>query len=195
MTNEEISLNTKRSLAKSLKKLMTKKPFKKITVSEIIQDCNVNRKTFYYHFKDIYDLLTWIFEQEAIDVVKHFDLLVDFEDALIFIMNYVENNSDIINCVYDSFGRDELKRFFYADFFDVIVSIIELEEKSTGKKLTADYKNYLSDFYTEALAGGLINWCKSKERRDRDVMIKYIHTTIHQSLIAILQNVGTDICQ
>ena len=60
MKQDEKSLSTKRALAASLKKLMEKKPLSKITVSEIISDCNVNRKTFYYHFQDIYDLLKWI---------------------------------------------------------------------------------------------------------------------------------------
>ncbi len=54
MTNEEVSYNTKKALADTLKELMTRKPFSKITVSEIIRECNVNRKTFYYHFEDIY---------------------------------------------------------------------------------------------------------------------------------------------
>ena len=81
-------------------------------MSEIIADCNVNRKTFYYHFEDIYDLLKWTLEQEAIDVVKNFDLLIDYEDAIRFVVEYVNKNAHILNCAYDSMGRDELKRFF-----------------------------------------------------------------------------------
>ena len=50
MKNEEISLQTKKALSQSLKKAMEKKPFSKITVSELIKDCNINRNTFYYHF-------------------------------------------------------------------------------------------------------------------------------------------------
>lgn len=49
---------------------------------KLVADCNINRKTFYYHFEDIYALLKWMFEEEAIDVVKHFDLLVDYEEAI-----------------------------------------------------------------------------------------------------------------
>lgn len=90
---------------------MKKKPLGKITVSEIITDCNVNRKTFYYHFEDIYDLLKWMLEQEAIEVVKNFDFLIDYEDAIKFVIKYVKENSHILNCAYDSMGRDELKRF------------------------------------------------------------------------------------
>lgn len=51
MTNEELSLKTKQSLAAALKHAMEKKKLSKITVSELITACNVNRKTFYYHFE------------------------------------------------------------------------------------------------------------------------------------------------
>ena len=57
MKHAESSLKTKKALASSLKKVMAKKPLRKITVTEIVNDCNVNRKTFYYHFEDIFALL------------------------------------------------------------------------------------------------------------------------------------------
>lgn len=50
MKHEFTTLNTRRAFAASLKGFMGKKPLSKITVSEIIADCGVNRKTFYYHF-------------------------------------------------------------------------------------------------------------------------------------------------
>lgn len=56
----------------ALKSAMKNKTLSKITVSEIIQTCRVNRKTFYYHFQDIYELLKWTLEQEAVEVVKNF---------------------------------------------------------------------------------------------------------------------------
>ena len=76
MRHEITALNTKRMLADSLKKIMEKKAFSKITVTEIITDCGVNRKTFYYHFSDTYALLHWFLEQETTEVLKAFDLLV-----------------------------------------------------------------------------------------------------------------------
>ena len=53
---------TKRALATSLKELMLEQPFDKINVAQICARCNMNRKSFYYHFKDKYDLVNWIFD-------------------------------------------------------------------------------------------------------------------------------------
>ena len=50
---------TKRALEQSLKNLLLKKPLTKITIGDITEDCGINRMTFYYHFKDIYDLVEW----------------------------------------------------------------------------------------------------------------------------------------
>ena len=66
MKYEVTSMNTKKTLASSLKKLMHEQTFSKITVSDIVKDSGLNRNTFYYHFADIYDLLKWMLDQEAI---------------------------------------------------------------------------------------------------------------------------------
>lgn len=90
---------------------MKQKPLNKITVKDLTEFCDVNRKTFFYHFSDVYDLLKWILDEEAVNIVKQFDLLTDFQDAAGFVLNYIEENAHILNCVYDSLGWDELKRF------------------------------------------------------------------------------------
>lgn len=193
MKYEVTSYNTKKMLAESLKKIMRKKVFSKITVSEIIQDCGVNRKTFYYHFEDIYALLKWIFEDEAIEVVKHFDLAVEYEEAILFIMDYVEQNDYLINCAYDSIGRDELKRFFYIDFSEMVFCIMHIAENETGKVLDGEYKNFLCNFYTEALVGILVEWIKKHETDKRMQVIEYISVTIKSSLIAIVNTYGAKV--
>ena len=52
---------TKNALAAALKQLMKTRGFEKISVSEICKECGMNRKSFYYHFRDKYDLVNWIF--------------------------------------------------------------------------------------------------------------------------------------
>lgn len=188
MKHEEISLITKKALSESLKRAMEKKPFQKITVSELIQECNINRKTFYYHFEDIYALLKWTFEKEAIEVVKHFNLLVDYEEAIAFIMDYVDQNRYMLNCAYDSIGRDELRRFLFADCHEITISIINYAEKEVGKNLEPEYKEFLGLFYSEAIAGIIIDRIKNPNGRNRETGIQYISNTIIESLIAIVKN-------
>lgn len=157
MKYETVSLNTKKMLSAALKNAMKSKPLSKISISEIVQACGVNRKTFYYHFQDIYALLKWTLEQETVEVVKNFDLLVNTEDAVAFVIDYVEANQHILNCAYDSMGRTEMRRFFHTDFIDIVSAAIDSAEAEAGLRVDARFKLFLADFYTEALAGMLIN--------------------------------------
>lgn len=180
MGYDSVSEKRKRALADSLKKLMGQKPFSKITVNDIVQDCGVNRKTFYYHFEDIYTLLKWMLEREAIEVVKHFDLLVNTEDALTFVIDYVDANRHILSCAYDSIGREEMRRFFYADFIHVVSSVIDRAEDALGVRVGEDFKRFLADFYAEAMAGNLISMFHGE--------LPYTRETIVSNLLLILKS-------
>ncbi len=186
MTHEESSLQTKKMLCASLKKLMKNKAFSKITVSELIKDCQINRKTFYYHFEDIYDLLKWMLEQEAIEVVKQFNILSDYKDAFYFVFDYVEKNSYFLNCIYDSMGRDLLKRFLYQDFIELVEDLIRDAEKAENVVISDNYRTFLCNFYTEAIAGMLINLFQDPQKHDKEEILQYISIIIRQSLPAVL---------
>lgn len=187
MKHEVMTLQTKKMLSASLKKFMEKKSLSKVTVSEIIEDCGVNRKTFYYHFEDIYALLKWTLEAEAIDIVKQMDLVVNTEEAISFVMDYVEENQHIINCAYDAMGRDEMKRFFYADFIEVIRKAIEAGVRELSISVDEDFKQYLADFFAEALASVLIGWVKNPERNSREKVLEYTTLICRTSIPSALK--------
>lgn len=186
MKHEITTLYTKKTLADSLKKFMKVKPLSKISVSEIIEDCGVNRKTFYYHFENIYALLKWILEEEAIEIVKSFDLLVAPEEAIAFVIDYVNENKHILCCAYDSMGREEMKRFFYADLHGLIQSIVQSVCVEKNIKVDREFEDILTAFYTEALAGMLIDYFKGKQEHNRDDLIRNIVFILKYSITGTL---------
>lgn len=167
-------------------KVHGKKPLSKITVSEIIANCGVNRKTFYYHFEDIYALLKWVLEEEAIEVVSQFDLLVDYREAVLFVISYVRTNRHLLCCAYDSMGRDEMKRFFYSDFIGITGDMITASEESLGIRTEENYKKFLAHFYTEAVAGLLIDEFLGKEEHDPETVVEHLSRVLTVSLPALL---------
>lgn len=188
MKHEVTTLNTKKAFSSSLKKIMQKKSFSKITISEIVTDCGVNRNTFYYHFEDIQDLLKWTLEQEAVEIVKSFDLILDSEEAILFVLKYVEENKHILNCAYDSIGRDELRRFFYHDFNDIIMKLIDSVETMLGNQNDEAYKKFLCDFYSDAIANQLIDILKSKKSYDKERLVSFLTATLKNGLTAALDH-------
>ena len=184
MKHEVTTLNTKKMLSASLKHCMEKKSLSKITVTDIVTDCGLNRKTFYYHFQDVPDLLKWTLEQEAVDVVKQFDLLNELEEALRFAVRYIRENSHMINCAYDSIGRDELKRFLNHDFQSIVMSIVEQIERKENVHSDPDAKKIICNFYTEGMAGELVDLLKSRDAAQDEKSIRCISLVVRTSLDA-----------
>lgn len=190
MKHEIKSLNTKKALVSALKESMKHKPLSKVTVSEIITACGVNRKTFYYHFKDIYDLFQWMLEDEAVEVVKQFDLMTDYEEALQFTLQYVEKNAHILRGAYDSLGRDGLKQFFYSDFTGIIHTIVCGVEKETGCILDDGFRDFICKFYTEATAGMLCDLIKDESDEAKDNIIEYLTFLFRETLPDMIKKRG-----
>ena len=191
MKHEITSMNTKKMFAASLKGCMEKKPLSKITVSEIVNDCGVNRKTFYYHFEDIYALLKWMLEQEALEVVNQFDLLVDCREAVLFVMNYVRQNKHLLCCAYDSMGRDELRHFFCIDFMGILRNMIDSTEKQLKLHIDEDFKTFLSHLYAEAISGLLVSEFTSNEDHDPEKAVEFFSLVIQSSIPSALINAPT----
>lgn len=190
MKHEITSLNTKRMLADSMKRFMEQKPLSKITISEIIADCGVNRKTFYYHFIDIYDLVKWMFEQEAVQVLAQLDLPTDTETAIRFILDYVDKNRHIVSCAYDALGRNEMRQFFYTDIFQIIGFAISKVEAEEQKILPSEQKSYVIKFYAEGLANMLIDYVQTPKPVDREALIRYTLDILTTSIPHLISTLG-----
>ena len=90
-------------------------------------------------------------DEEAIEVVKQFDMLVDYREAILFVLDYVKKNKHLLCCAYDGMGRDEMKRFFYSDFIGITREIIRNTEQQLGIHAEEQFKEFLAHFYTEAI--------------------------------------------
>lgn len=121
--------------------------------------------------------------------MKQFDLLKDYEEAIRFTMDYIDENDYIINCVYDSIGREEMKRFFYSDFIAIIVSLINEADEKTNTHLEPDFKEFLANFFTEALSGTLLNYAKEKENRDKEKTIRYLNMIIEKNISILMETI------
>lgn len=188
MKYEITTLKTKRAFAEALKECMMTKKLSKISVTQIVNMCGVNRKTFYYHFTDIYDLLKWILEEEAINVVKQFDMMIDYKDAIYFVINYVQENKYILNCAYDSLGREEMRKFLYNDFYNITESYIKSTEEKLKVKLTSDFEKFLTKLYTETIGSMIVVEFQEKDEIDIDKTMEFMATYLENSIDAVVKN-------
>ena len=144
-------MKTEHLLAKKLKEMMAVTPLDDISVMSLSKACDINRKTFYYHFHDIYDLLTLVFLDERMDGLKDVD---NTKDLLKCIYSYYEKNSGFIDATIASAGRDLFEEFIYNSCYHVFLKIIN--NNLEGKLLSIADKKSISRFYASGYSKALI---------------------------------------
>lgn len=95
---DSMAERTKIWIANTMKRLLQKKPIEDIRVTEICREAEIERPTFYYHFKDKYELMAWIFCQSAegtdvIDVESAAQSMNKMRQELIFMKRAYEDKS------------------------------------------------------------------------------------------------------
>lgn len=167
---------TKKALAASLKNMLAQKPLEKIKVIDITQDCEVNRQTFYYHFKDIYDLLEWIYTNEAAKVLGDNKTYDTWQEGFARIFNYILDNKDFVLNTYKSVSREYLERYLYNETYLLLIKVVE--EKSNGMVLRENDKSFIADFYKYAFVGLVLDWIKKGMKEDPGEIIEKLNILI-----------------
>lgn len=97
---------TKQAIKTSLLKLLEQRPLNRISVRDIVEDCGVNRNTFYYHFQDIPALLEEIITEEAERIIRQYPRLDSIEECLSAAVGFCLENKKAALHIYDSLSRD-----------------------------------------------------------------------------------------
>ena len=179
-----VSQTTKRALEASLKKLLNQKPLNKITINDITEDCGVNRMTFYYHFKDIYDLVDWILTEDAIKVMEGRRSFDTWTEAFQDILQQVQANRTLVLNVYRSVGREQVEQYLYR-LLDPMLK--EFADRETMDITVQDAdKQFIIDFYKYALVGMVLEWIRRDMKTDPAVMTERLGKMIHGDLLRAL---------
>lgn len=185
-----MSQTTKKALAASLKKLLSSKPLDKISVIDIAEDCEVNRQTFYYHFKDIYDLVEWIFTSEAtkaLDGKKTYDT---WQQGFLQIFEYILLNKAFIKSTYNSSSREHLEGYLYNETYNLLIGVIE--EKAVGLPLREDDKAFTAHFYKYAFVGLVLEWVRLGMKEKPADIIERLTILMEGNIMGALERFRTD---
>ena len=181
---------TKRALAESLKKLLLEKPLDRITVSDITEDCGVSRMTFYYHFKDVYDLIEWTWLQEAeraLDGQKTYDT---WQQGFLQIFQLVQENRAFVMNLYHSISREQVERSLYRLTYQLLIGVVE--EKSAGMSVRDEDKKFIADFYKYAFVGLMLDWIRGGMKGEPQVLIDRLSVLIRGDVEKALNHYRAD---
>lgn len=146
---------TKKALAEVMKDLMCTMPFSKISVSDICEKCGMNRKSFYYHFKDKYDLINWIFYTEFFEAAcSHpFETGWDFMQG---ICDYFYANHTFYRKAFAITGQNSFRDYFQEMLEPLLV------QYSAELFHSGNPSRFFITFISDACIASIIRWLSEK---------------------------------
>ena len=157
-------MKTGHALALALKDMMSHQPIDSISVLQLAKKCGISRKTFYYHYHDIYDLLTQVFLEEKIPGAN---TATNFQELIQLVFEYYKANQAFIDATLQSAGEDLFSEFIYNIFYQTALREIKKIDsenilhpntrKSIARFYAYGYGNsavyYLSNYKNKTLVG------------------------------------------
>ena len=144
---------TRKAIMQTFLHILKNKPLDRITVKDICEQCEINRNTFYYYFRDIYDVLEAIFEDEVRLVM---DEGMTFHDAYARAASIILNNREAIIHIYASENGRLLRTYLDAVVTQVVRRFVL--EKAEGYSLSESDVAFITAFYSNGIVGSTIKW-------------------------------------
>lgn len=162
------SLITKRALASSLKELMKTQSLTKISVGDICEKCGMNRKSFYYHFCDKYDLVNWIFDTEFSEIRNRPDHIANFED----ICEYFYSDREFCRSALQITGQNSFRDYFRMQIHPVLKELV-------GNLFDSEEDTeFLVTFLADGTVSTLIRWLNSSDPEPPEEMARRVRRTM-----------------
>lgn len=175
---------TKRALEQSLKNLLLKKPLTKITINDIAEDCGINRMTFYYHFKDIYDLVEWSCLEDARKALEEKKTYDTWQQGFLQIFEAVRDNKPFVMNVYRCVHREQVEKYLEPLVDNLLMGVIE--EESAGITVRQEDKAFIAQVYSYIFIGLMLDWIKDDMREDPEEIVSRLAKLVKGSVAAAL---------
>ncbi|MGN0526482.1 MAG: TetR/AcrR family transcriptional regulator C-terminal domain-containing protein [Acutalibacteraceae bacterium] len=169
---------TKHALASALKELMEEVPFEKISVAHICEKCSMNRKSFYYHFKDKYDLVNWIFDTEFNDLTTVYS--DDRWEYIGIVCDYFYENKNFYRKALRITGQNSFSEHFREYLHPLIC--IRVEKVLESKDIPQMY----IDIFTDSIVCAMKRWLLDKECIPPEQFVSFLKI--------IMQGAATEVC-
>ena len=175
---------TKEIIAKTFTELLDEKPMSKITVKDIVERCGVNRNTFYYHFKDIYDLVEWSCLEDARKALEEKKTHDTWQEGFLNIFEAVLANKPFVMNVYRCVDREQVEKYLKPLTDGLIMGVID--EQSKGITVRDEDKEFIARIYSYVFIGIMLDWIKDDMKEDPRLIIDKLALLIKDSVSVAL---------
>lgn len=154
---EYMAADTKQVIADALFEILKHKSFDTVTVKYLVKTCGISRQTFYYHFRDLMDVLEWDIRQILERDLENILRTEDFQSAIRFFVTQTVEKRAVIRLLLDSHRRPELERLLVQALRAYLSRLFRHEYPNS--QLSASDVAIALDFLTCGVIGVLLGAC------------------------------------
>ena len=156
---------THQAIVSTFDEMITEMPFDKITVSALVKRCAISTNTFYYHFKDIYDLLD-VWMQTEMGTFMSIDMpYEDWTTSAKLMLEHCKEKKPAVMHVYNSVSRDSLEQYLFNRSNDLVCKYVS--RYSVGKQVPQEKLDELAEFFRLCLVSHFLRFLWTKMSGDR----------------------------
>ena len=174
-----MSYVTKQAMKTSLEKMLLAKPVNKITIADITNDCRISRMTFYYHFKDIYDLIVWSWMEKFVGALNDKKTYETWQEGFLEVFMVIKENRRYVENICDSISRERIEDYLYQLTYDLLIGVAN--DKAVGMNVNESDKKFIAEFYKYAFVGILIDWFENRMTEDPKQLVIKVNDLIEGS--------------
>ena len=156
---------TKQAITQSFLKIAEKKPIGKITVRDIVDDCGVNRNTFYYYYSDIYALIEEILTNEMIVTEPDGNDSKFLSDVFTQTVLFMLAHKQAVLNIYRSVGREMLEQMTHRNASTIFTKYID-SKLSDHPGIDPYDRDLIISFFMHAVTGVLFDWVAEGMKED-----------------------------
>ena len=179
---------TKQALANALKQLLQKKQITKITINDIAEACGISRMTFYYHFKDIYDLADWTLQEALQTAIADNRTHDNWQQGFLNLLDVLKAHQPLILNVYRAIDREQVERYMRREVEALLLPVVE--EQAAGLQISEKGKHMVAIFYTYAFMGIVLEWIQRNMQASPQEVADTTAAMIHSGFRNSLENMS-----
>lgn len=181
---------TKRAIKESFWKLLNRQPLSQISVRAIVEDCGINRNSFYYHFRDIPSLIEEIIREAADDLIKKYPSIASVDEAAEAAFRFTVDNKVAIRHICNSVNRDIYEQYLMRMCEYVVTTYYQTVYGQ--ERVSAQDRDTIILFIKCEIFGLSIDWINSGMTDDAIVKLKQILTLCNGMIEELMEKAKRD---
>lgn len=192
MANNRI---TKETFARALKELLKERPLTKISVKDITGQCELSRNAFYYHFKDKYELINWIFYDDMLRNVNSFNDPSKLTDSFVNVCQCLYSEREFYFACFQYMGQNSLFETLHELYYELWKLNLDTRYMESSVKLSEEELELMAKLNAYALVGIITDWVKKGMHNNYMSYFERVRALLDKEYLTISEKEQTeDVC-